>query len=135
MEERKNENDELIVLYNKNSTNNGQKNNNKYISNIFTILLLLSLVILVILTFRNTFNSYWVYVINFLCIPFVCILLILYDKNSNTVILIAKILFYITLILLINFENIMQYKKDSIFINTKITVQNINDMSFDDIIN
>jgi uncharacterized membrane protein len=111
---------ELIVSYDdENNDYYKSKKKDKYTSTkkILTFILIINLVALFILTIKNSTNSYWVYLINFLVIPFVSLLLVLsYNKKHiRTGSFMALILIYILLVALIGYESFLQYQNDSIF--------------------
>jgi hypothetical protein len=111
---------ELIVSYDdENNDYYKSKKKDKYIftKKILTFILIINLIALFILTIKNSTNSYWVYLINFLVLPFVSLLLVLSysKKHIKTVSFMALILIYILLVSLIGYESFLQYKNDSIF--------------------
>jgi hypothetical protein len=111
---------ELIVSYDdENNDYYKSKKKDKYIfiKKILTSILVVSLAVLFIFTIKNSANSYWVYLINFLALPFVSLLIVLSysKKHIKTGSFMALILIYILLVALISYESLLQYKNDSIF--------------------
>jgi FtsH-binding integral membrane protein len=111
---------ELIVSYDdENNDYYKSKKKDKYTftKKILTSILVVSLAVLFIFTIKNSANSYWVYLINFLVLPFVSLLLVLsYNKKHiKTGSFMALVLIYTLLVALIGYESLLQYKNDSIF--------------------
>jgi len=121
MEDLTNRDEELIVLYKSDKSRRKEKKikYNEFIR-FLTFILVISICCLFILTLKNNFNDYWIYLINFLVLPsFSIILLLICDKQGyNPLILMLIIILYILFISLITYEAISEYNGSSIFLFT-----------------
>lgn len=127
MEQFKNDNgnDEIIVLDTKYSPHiKYDYSNNRWFDRILTILLFIGILFLFIFTFGNNYKTYWIYLINFLVLPFIGFVSIsLSDKRKENIIVnIGKVLFRIIVIIFIFSEGIMQYNSKSIFATIKTLI-------------
>jgi hypothetical protein len=120
-----NGNDEIIVLDTKYSPHiECDYSNNRWVDRILTILLFTGILFLFIFTFGSTYKTYWVYLINFLVLPFIGFVSVsLSDKRKeNIIVYIGKVLFRIIVIIFIFSEAIMQYNSKSIFATIKALI-------------
>jgi hypothetical protein len=111
-----NEKEEIIVLKSKEKPHTEKKNiRNKWIDRVLTILLIAGIFFLFIFTFENNYKTYWVYLVNFIVLPFIGLISVSINENKNNVLYAAKVIFRILVILLVILESIMQYNNHSIF--------------------
>jgi hypothetical protein len=121
-----NGNEEIIVLQSEDRKHTGQNtNNNKWLDRILTTLLCAGIFFLFIFTFGNKHEIYWVYLMNFLVIPFIGVVSISLNekKKGSIVVFVWKVAFRILVILFIISESIMQYNNHSIFSTIKTVLR------------